>query len=158
VNGYGLFSVMTLERPEIQIEGSDDGITWKPYGLRYKPGPVGRAPRWVAPHQPRLDWQLWFAALSSPPGWFMALLGRLLEGSPDVLALFEENPFPERPPRMVRASLYRYRMSDRQTRQATGAWWTRERLGLYVSPSMLSGDGPEPPSPFQGRHWPRAQA
>lgn len=158
VNGYGLFSVMTLERPEIQLEGSNDGITWRPYGLRYKPGPVGRPPRWVAPHQPRLDWQLWFAALSSPPAWFMALLGRLLEGSPDVLALLEENPFPDAPPKMVRASLYKYRMSDRAPRKATGAWWTRERLGLYAAPMMLGPQEPSPPNPFQGRSRPRAQA
>ena len=112
----------------------------------------------MAPHQPRLDWQLWFAALSSPPAWFMALLGRLLEGSPDVLALFEQNPFPEAPPKMVRASLYKYRMSDRRTRRATGAWWTRERLGLYVAPSMLGPEEPTPPNPFARMHWPRAQA
>ncbi|MBF5041578.1 DUF393 domain-containing protein [Aggregicoccus sp. 17bor-14] len=158
VNGYGLFSVMTLERPEIEIEGSNDGVTWRAYPMRYKPGPLNRPPRWVAPHQPRLDWQLWFAALSSPPGWFLALLGRLLEGSPEVLALFESNPFPEGPPKMVRATLYKYRMSDRATRQATGAWWKRERVGLYVAPSMLSPDEPTPPNPFTGLHWPRAQA
>ena len=158
VNGYGLFSVMTLERPEIQLEGSHDGIAWRTYPLRYKPGDVRSPPRWVAPHQPRLDWQLWFAALSSPPGWFLALLGRLLEGSPEVLALFERNPFPEGPPKMVRATLWRYRMSDRATRKATGAWWTRGRLGTYVAPAALGPDEPEPPNPFRGRHGPTAQA
>ena len=107
---------------------------------------------------PRLDWQLWFAALSSPPGWFMALLGRLLEGSPDVLALFERNPFPEGPPKRVRATLWRYHMSDRATRRATGAWWTRERLGTYVAPAVLAPVEPEPPNPFRGARGPVAQA
>src|SRR6185437_4658084 len=69
VNGYGLFAVMTTARPEIAIEGSDDGRTWREYPFRYKPSELDRAPRWVAPHQPRLDWQMWFAALRYPPDW-----------------------------------------------------------------------------------------
>jgi predicted DCC family thiol-disulfide oxidoreductase YuxK len=137
VNRYGLFSVMTVRRPEIAVEGSDDGEDWREYGFRYKVSRLDRAPRQVAPHQPRLDWQMWFAALGSPPGWFVSLLVRLLEGSPDVLALFAENPFPEHPPRYVRAVLYEYRMTDPATRQSTGAWWTREQLGLYVPPVAL---------------------
>ncbi|HYH95712.1 lipase maturation factor family protein [Hyalangium sp.] len=143
VNSYGLFSVMTVRRPEIAIEGSDDGEHWREYGFRYKVSRLDRAPRQVAPHQPRLDWQMWFAALGSPPGWFVSLLVGLLEGSTDVLALFAENPFPEHPPRYVRAVLYEYRMTDPATRQSTGAWWTRERLGLYVPPVAL-GPGARP--------------
>jgi hypothetical protein len=95
----------------------------------------------VAPHQPRLDWQLWFAALSPFPAlWFHDLLGRLLEGSPAVLKLFARNPFPERPPRYVRAllRLYNYRMTDVATRRRTGQWWQRELLGLYFPPSRLA--------------------
>jgi hypothetical protein len=80
---------------------------------------------------------MWFAALGSPPSWFLSLLVRLMEGSPEVLALFEENPFPERPPRYVRAILYDYRMADLETRRRTGEWWTREPLGLYVPPVAL---------------------
>ncbi len=133
-NGYGLFAVMTTERPEIVIEGSDDGGTWRPYEFRWKPGDPLRRPRFVAPHQPRLDWQMWFAALgdyrSNP--WLMRFLGRLLEGSPEVAALLAVDPFPDRPPRYVRAVLYDYRFTDSEERRRTGAWWKRELRGLYA--------------------------
>ncbi len=138
VNPYGLFSVMTVRRPEISLEGSEDGETWRPYTFRYKVGDPERPPRQVAPHQPRVDWQMWFAALSSPPGWLLAMVVRLLEGAPDVLSLLGDNPFPERPPRYVRAVLYDYKMADRATRQSTGAWWARERLGLYLPPVSVT--------------------
>ena len=86
VNGYGLFRVMTKDRDEIVIEGSADGIEWLPYEFKWKPGDVMRAPGWCAPHQPRLDWQMWFAALESyrENPWFVRLIVRLLEGSQDV--------------------------------------------------------------------------
>jgi hypothetical protein len=137
-NGYGLFRVMTTERPEIIVEGSRDGVNWDAYEFRWKPGNLYRAPGFVAPHQPRLDWQMWFAALgdvrSNP--WFVNFLVRLLQGSPDVLALLEKNPFPGEPPRYIRAVLYDYhftRWSDH-----TAAWWKRERKGLYCPPFSLS--------------------
>ena len=145
VSSYGLFSAMTTARPEIVIEGSDDGDTWREYGFRYKPGDLMRAPRWVAPHQPRLDWQMWFAALGYPPGWFRRLLARLLEGSPEVLALLERNPFPARPPRFVRALLYEYKMTDLRTQRQTGTWWARTKLGIYFPACTLS-PGPQPPA------------
>lgn len=131
VNSYGLFAVMTTTRPEIIVEGSDDGQTWLAYEFPYKPGDVERAPRWVAPYQPRLDWQMWFAALGSyqQNPWFARFLQRLLEGSPDVLALLAENPFPDAPPRYVRAVLYEYRFS---AALAEGAWWQRTEVGLYA--------------------------
>ncbi|HYO52772.1 lipase maturation factor family protein, partial [Archangium sp.] len=132
VNPYGLFAVMTVRRPELSIEGSDDGETWHEYTFRYKVSDPERAPRQVAPHQPRLDWQMWFAALGSPPIWLLAFLLRLLEGSPDVLKLLAINPFPEHPPRYIRAVLYEYRMTDVETHRRTGAWWTREQVGLYL--------------------------
>ncbi|WP_342376945.1 lipase maturation factor family protein [Myxococcus stipitatus] len=143
VNRYGLFSVMTVERPEVEVEGSNDGEHWSPYVFRYKVGEVRQPPRQVAPHQPRLDWQMWFAALGSPPGWFIAFLARLLEGAPEVLGLLARNPFPEEPPRQVRAVLYDYRMTGIVERQRTGAWWARERRGLYVQPLALA-PGPRP--------------
>jgi lipase maturation factor 1 len=138
VNPYGLFAVMTTRRPEISLEGSDDGETWREYTFRYKVSDPNRPPRQVAPHQPRLDWQMWFAALGSPPVWLLALLLRLLEGSRDVLRLFAHNPFPEHPPRYVRATLQDYRMTDLETHRRTGAWWSRERLGLYLPPLSLA--------------------
>jgi predicted DCC family thiol-disulfide oxidoreductase YuxK len=133
LNPYGLFADMTTERPEIVVEGSDDGTTWKPYEFRWKPGDPTRRPGFVQPHQPRLDWQMWFAALSTcrRTPWFVEFLGRLLQGSPEVLALLDHNPFPDRPPRQVRALLYEYRFTDLATRRATGAWWRRELKGLY---------------------------
>ncbi len=139
VNGYGLFAVMTTTRPEIVVEGSGDGRTWVPYRFRWKPGALEERPRFVEPHQPRLDWQMWFAALAGPgrTPWFEPFLERLLEGPPHVLGLLAENPFPEGPPRFVRAELYRYRFTDRATRRASGAWWTRERLGTYLPPREL---------------------
>jgi hypothetical protein len=131
VSSYGLFAVMTTDRPEIVIEGSRDGKDWREYHFRYKPGDVARAPRFVAPHQPRLDWQMWFAAMQSPPPWFARLVQRLLEGTPEVLALLDGDPFPDGPPRYIRALLYDYRMTDRETHRRTGNWWRRELRGLY---------------------------
>ena len=97
-NSYGLFAVMTTERPEIIVEGSDDGTSWKPYRFRWKPGELDRRPRFTTPHLPRLDWQLWFAALAgdcrSQP-WFLRFEQKLLEGEPEVLSLLGENPFPD---------------------------------------------------------------
>jgi hypothetical protein len=130
---YGLFAVMTKERDEISVEGSDDGVSWKAYTFRFKPEDPRKAPAFVAPHQPRLDWQMWFAALgtfdSNP--WFARFLSRLLEGSPEVLGLLAQNPFEGHPPRYVRAELYRYRFSSPQARAHDGSFWTREDLGPF---------------------------
>ena len=130
VNSYGLFAVMTTTRDEIVVEGSNDGERWQPYEFPFKPGDVNRPPPWVAPHQPRLDWQMWFAALASyaDAPWFRNFCLRLLEGSPDVLALMPRNPFPDGPPKYVRGVLYRYHFGKT-------AWWTREQIGDY-SPVM----------------------
>jgi hypothetical protein len=140
VNGYGLFARMTTVRNEIVIEGSDDGTTWLPYELPWKPGDVMRRPAFVAPHQPRLDWQMWFAALTpyraNPDRWFARLLGRLLEGEPEVLALFASNPFPNAPPRHVRAVAWEYHFTD--PGDPSGAWWRREWRGIYAPPLSRS--------------------
>ncbi len=147
-NSYGLFAVMTVQRPEIIVEGSSDGARWEAYEFRHKPGDPRRSPAQVAPHQPRLDWQMWFAALSdvrrSP--WFLRFTNRLLEGSPPVLALLRHNPFPETPPRFVRARLVHYRFSSPAERRQTGAWWIREDRGLYCPPLALPASA-APPNP-----------
>ncbi len=136
VSGYGLFRSMTTRRPEIIIEGSNDQRNWKAYEFKWKPGDPKRRPLQVAPHQPRLDWQMWFAALGTyrqgRNRWFISLERRLLEGSSSVLALLEHNPFPDDPPRYIRAVLYDYHFSDWETRRSEGVWWTRERLRLYA--------------------------
>ncbi len=133
-NLYGFFGVMTTTRREIVLQGSTDGEHWQDYGFRYKPGDPQRCPRWSIPHQPRLDWQLWFAALQSPyqSPWLGDLLYRLLEASPRVLGLFADNPFVDGPPNYVRGMLYRYRFTTGQERAATGACWVRESLGPYT--------------------------
>src|SRR5262249_52999204 len=134
VDGYGLFRVMTKDRCEIILEGSVDGIEWLPYEFKWKPGDVKHAPGWCAPHQPRLDWQMWFAALESPREnpWLVALIFRLLQGSHDVNALFAKNPFPDKPPHYIRAMFYRYRFTTLEERRETGAWWKREELREYL--------------------------
>lgn len=133
VNRYGLFAVMTTERNEIVVEGSTDGTTWKEYGFRHKPGLLTRRPTWVAPWQPRLDWQMWFAALGRYEGepWFERFLGSLLDGSGPVRDLLAVDPFPDAPPRFVRATLYRYRFTGSVS---DAAWWTREVIGEYAPP------------------------
>jgi hypothetical protein len=143
VNTYGLFAVMTTQRIEIILEGSADGEHWLPYEFKYKPGDLNLAPAWAAPYQPRLDWQMWFAALSdyrSNP-WFVNLAVRLLQGSPEVLALLGTNPFPDQPPHYIRATAYEYTFTDFATRLRTGAWWKREPRGLYLPAVSLRPDG-----------------
>jgi predicted DCC family thiol-disulfide oxidoreductase YuxK len=139
VNSYGLFAVMTTQRMEIVVEGSADGNNWKPYEFRYKPGDLATAPSWVAPFQPRLDWQMWFAALGSYQSnpWFVSFVIRLLEGAPAVNGLLATNPFPGQPPRFVRATVYEYTFTDFETRKRTGAWWQRQRRGQYLPPVGL---------------------
>jgi hypothetical protein len=136
VNPYGLFAVMTRTRPEIEIEGSADGETWRRYDFRWKPGPLERAPRFVEPDMPRLDWQMWFDGLAvermlgGGGRGYRLVTPRLLEsiraGSPPVLALLDGNPFPDGPPRFLRWSLHHYRFTDAVERRATGHWWKRE--------------------------------
>ena len=143
VNAYGLFAMMTTTRPEIVIEGSNDGNEWREYAFRYKPGDVMQKPKWNIPHQPRLDWQMWFAALggSWEEPWFASLLQRLLEGSPPVLALLGTNPFPDHPPKFVRATLYGYKFADAATHAATGQWWVRRKIGEFAPPLSLGNRG-----------------
>jgi lipase maturation factor 1 len=130
--------VTTTTRPEIIIEGSDDARHWREYPFRFKPGPVSRCPSWNIPHQPRLDWQMWFAAYGSAAGnpWFAGFMRRLLEGGPSVLALMAEDPFADHPPKYLRALLYDYRFPDPAAHRA-GACWTRRPAGLYFPQATL---------------------
>jgi hypothetical protein len=127
-NAYGLFSVMTKERPQLEIEGSADGLEWREYGLRYQAGALDRPPAFAGLHMPRLDWQLWFAGLEHDgpvrSSWTRAFLRRLLEGSPEVLGLLAVNPFPDGPPRQVRAQVALYRFASTEERRS-GTWWQR---------------------------------
>src|SRR5262249_52367877 len=149
------FAIMTTARPEIIVEGSDDGATWKAYEFSYKPGDVRRGPKWIAPHQPRLDWQLWFAALGDygTERWVKAFCQRLLQASPSVRGLLAYDPFEGKPPRFVRAQLYLYHFADAETRRRDGVWWTRTRVREY-SPVLTSGD----PRIASNGHCPRTPA
>lgn len=133
VNNYGPFAVMTTTRNEIIVQGSNDAEHWLEYSFKYKPGKLNRPLGWNIPHQPRLDWQMWFAALGPPrPGsWFDSFLDKLLQGSPTVLLLLDGNPFPDKPPKYVRALLYRYSYTSMQQRRDSGQIWQRQYQGVY---------------------------
>ena len=142
-NRYGLFAVMTRDRFEIEFQHSEDGEHWTPYGFRYKPQDVQRAPGIYAPYQPRFEWNLWFAALSSwrSDVWVLQTEVRLLEGSPEVLQLFAKGG-PEKP-RFVRAVKWQYWFTTPAERRASGAWWKREERGLYAPELTLDGGEPK---------------
>ncbi len=141
VNHYGLFAVMTTQRMEIQIEGSQDGEKWEPYLFRYKPGPLGRPLPWVEPYQPRLDWQMWFAALSGPREnpWFLRMMAGLLRGSKPIEDLFAQRPLGGVPPKFLRATMYQYHFTNWAERRRTGEFWKRELKGLYFPVVSLRG-------------------
>ncbi len=141
VSAYGLFAVMTTTRHEIVLQGSKDGVEWRDYEFRYKPGDVARAPRWNIPLQPRLDWQMWFAALGNPQRlpWFWRFLQRLLENEPAVTALLERNPFPGERPLYVRALFYDYTFAS-AAEKAKGQWWDRRLLGVYFPAARLKNN------------------
>jgi hypothetical protein len=136
-NGYGLFQDMTTRRPELIVEGSDDGVHWLEYQFKWKPGDVKRRPQFCSPHMPRLDWQMWFAALTvyhqrQVDIWLGNFPFRLHENSPQVLNLLESNPFPNHPPKYVRVALYDYHFTNPQQRAKTGAWWQRQLMDSTV--------------------------
>ena len=145
VNTYGAFGSVTKMRNEVIVEGTaDSAVTaatvWSEYGFKGKPGSTHRRPRQVAPYHLRLDWLMWFAALSPAyaRGWFAQLLLRLLENDRATLALLRTNPFPRRPPTFVRARLFRYRFTTPEEHRATGEWWKRMPAGDYVAPVALA--------------------
>lgn len=139
-NQYGLFAVMTRGRYEIEFQGSNDAQNWVAYPFRNKPQALNQAPGIYAPFQPRFDWNLWFASLGDWRENNIVPLTeeRLLENVPDVLALFKSNPFPNAPPRYVRAVLWQYWFTTRAEKRSTGNWWRRQFMGLYA-PELTRG-------------------
>ena len=142
VNTYGAFGTVTRERMEIIVEGTNDSVLtpatqWKEYEFKAKPGDVKRKPPLVAPYHYRLDWLMWFAAMSDyrQHPWFLSLVAKLLEGDKETLKLMGSNPFPERPPQFIRAELYEYRFTDSIKKE--GAWWRRRRVETYLRPVSL---------------------
>jgi lipase maturation factor 1 len=142
-NRYGLFAVMTRGRYEIEFQGSQDGQNWQPYPFRYKPQDPSQPPGIYAPYQPRFDWNLWFASLGSWREYPIVINTevRLLSTAPDVLALFAGNPFPQEPPRQVRAVLWQYWFTTATEKSKTGLWWRREFRGLYAPTLTRDPDG-----------------
>jgi lipase maturation factor 1 len=142
-NQYGLFGRMTWKRYEIEFQGSDDGTNWVVYPFRNKPQNPAEAPRIYAPYQPRFDWNLWFASLGEwrENPWVLRVEKSLLTNNRDVVALFAANPFPDHPPKQIRAVLWQYWFTDRATKRATGMWWRREYLGLYAPSLELMPNG-----------------
>ncbi len=145
VNTYGAFGHVTRERLEVVVEGTRDetigpDTSWLEYEFRGKPTRVDQRPRQWAPYHLRLDWLMWFAALSSRHAepWFLPFVKKLLQGDRAVLRLLGPNPFPEGPPRAIRATLYRYRFTTWRERRQTGAFWVRTRVREYLPPTSLS--------------------
>lgn len=140
INGYGLFAVMTTRRTELVLVGSNDNSLWLEYEFKWKPGDVRKRPVFIAPCQPRLDWQMWFAALGDyrQNPWFMRLSEQILRGSPEVLGLLKTNPFHDRPPKYVKALAYEYHFSTPEELRRNGTWWTARCLGDYCPPLSLN--------------------
>ncbi len=139
-NRYGIFAVMTTTRYEVVVEGSSDGLDWQEYDFYHKPGSLFRRPRRISPYQPRLDWQVWFLPFShfSEEEWFQGFLLHLLKGSKEVLKLLRHNPFPDSPPKYIRAQMYVYTFTSFKEKQQTGAWWRRTFIGPYCPSYSLS--------------------
>ena len=144
VNTYGAFGSITRMRTELVIEGTEEdpiasSTRWREYEFKGKPGDPSRVPPQVAPYHLRLDWLMWFAAMSRPADhpWFPMLLVRLLDGDRATLGMLRTNPFPDRPPRYVRALSYSYRFTTLDERRRSGQWWNRELIGIYHAPVAL---------------------
>jgi hypothetical protein len=133
VNPYHVFPTMTTRRIELEIMGSYDGVNWQPYHFKYKPDRLEQRPQFIIPHQPRLDWQMWFVTLHPRHvPWFGYFLEALLENSPSVTALLQHNPFVDQAPRFIRVDAWEYHFTDSEQREQTGNWWRREPLGPFT--------------------------
>jgi hypothetical protein len=133
VNLYHVFPTMTTQRIELEILGSADGIEWRPYHFRYKPDLLNQRPKFIIPHQPRIDWQMWFVTLHQRHlPWFEHFLEALLDNSPSVKSLLANDPFPDTAPRYLRVDAYRYQFTGFEERNKTGNWWKRTALGPFA--------------------------
>jgi hypothetical protein len=132
-NIYHVYPTMQVDRYELDIQGSNDGIDWLSYEFKYKPGPLDRAPPFNVPHQPRLDWLIWFVPTQQMAHmyWFDLFMQRLHQGSPQVLDLLAKNPFPDQPPNYLQVLVYQYHFTTPEQRAETGNWWRREYLGTF---------------------------
>jgi hypothetical protein len=146
VNTYGAFGSITRPRYEVIVEGTDEPVLteatrWREYEFIGKPGDASRTPPQIAPYHLRLDWLMWFAAFSTPARhpWFISFLEKILEGDKAVLGLLRFNPFPDKPPKHVRALLYEYHFTTPEEKKRTGAVWERKLVGLYFPPVSLNG-------------------
>ena len=158
---YHVFPTIRTERLEVELQGSADGLRWRRYDFRYKPGEPAVPPAFIVPHQPRLDWMMWFVTLSLPMNarWLEGLVQRLFENAPPVTALLASNPFSDAPPRFIRAEVYRYRFTTPEEKAETGNWWVREPAGPllpmpWVNPAAVAAtpggrafSAPRPPPP-----------
>ncbi len=158
VNAYGAFGAVTKTRNEIILQGTEDAeITpltqWKDYEFKAKPGDVHRLSPIVAPYHLRLDWLMWFAAMGDwrYHPWIIHLVDKLLHNEPEALSLMGKNPFPDHPPRFIRAVLCSYRFTTAEERKKTGDWWVRKPLGLYLPP--ISSDNPSLRKVLDSRSW-----
>ena len=131
-NPYHVFPTVNRQRVELLIEGTSDGRTWLPYRFKYKPGELDKPLTVVIPHQPRLDWMVWFVPINEVfVGWFENFLAALLDNSPQVTGLLEHNPFPQTPPIAIRVQAFEYRFTNFEEREISGHWWTRRYLGPF---------------------------
>jgi Lipase maturation factor len=139
VNTYGAFGTVGRERLNVVFEGTRDAIpsdsaAWQPYPYKGLPVALDQRPPQIAPYQLRLDWQMWFAAMASPADypWTLNLVSKLLHNDPGAVSLFARNPFPDQPPRYIRAVRYRYRFAPPDNPQ--GQFWQRERVDMWLLP------------------------
>ena len=151
VNTYGAFGSVTRQRDEVILEGTDDPApgphtVWKEYEFKCKPGDVNRAPCVVSPYHYKIDWQMWFAAMSGYRyhPWILNFIAKLLHNDPATLSLIGKNPFPGMPPKWIRGRLFRYRFSTAEEKNKTGAWWVRDFIQDYLPP-LSSGMLESPP-------------
>jgi hypothetical protein len=142
VNTYGAFGSVTRTRYEVILEGTLDAVVtpstrWQAYEFKAKPGDPARRPPQVTPYHYKIDWQMWFAAMSDYYNhpWLLNFVAKLLKNDPGTLGLIRSNPFPERPPQFIRAELYEYHFT--RERAPGGNWWDRHRVAAYLPPLSL---------------------